>query len=114
MFDFRTAQAAPPDGLTIVHGIGRHSVTPFAPPIRVRILQFLTTHPVKPDSADSIAEGEEALYAIHLGCFRLFIAPRALVRAAVGRESVRSTRSRGPVVNFRQTGARKPHTHPQL
>ena len=34
----------------------------------------------------------------------MFIAPRALVRAAVGRESVRSARARGPAISL--TGAR--------
>ena len=59
-------QAAPPDGLTIEHGIGRHSATPFAPPTRTRILQFLATHPARPDFSDITADGEEAPHAIHL------------------------------------------------
>ena len=67
-------QMAPSGGLTIVHGIGRHSATPFAPPTRTRIIQFLATHPARPDFSDITAEGEEAPYAIHLDLITLLLA----------------------------------------
>ena len=67
-------QTAPPDGLTIEHGIGRHSATPFAPPTRTRILQFLATHPARPDFSDITADGEEAPHAIHLDLITLLLA----------------------------------------
>ena len=67
-------RAAPPDGLTIVHGIGRHSATLFTPPTRARILQFLTTHPARPNFTDVTAAGEEAPHAIHLDIIALLLA----------------------------------------
>ena len=43
---------------------------------------------------------------------KCFIAPRALARAAVGRECVRSAPRAGrPAIRFGQAGARKPYTH---
>ena len=67
-------QAASPDGLTIMHGIGRHSATPFAPPTRACILQFLSTHPARPDFKDVAVEGGETPYAIHLDLIALLLA----------------------------------------
>ena len=64
----------PINGLTIVHGTGLHSVTPYDPPSAQWIVEYLTSHPAAFDFDTLTNPGMPAPYAIHISNVTLTLA----------------------------------------
>ena len=64
----------PIDGLTIVHGTGLHSVTPYDPPSAQWITEYLANHPAAFDFATLTNPGMPAPYAIRISNVMLTLA----------------------------------------
>ena len=64
----------PINGLTIVHGTGLHSVTPYDPPSAQWIAEYLASHPAAFDFATLTNPGMPAPYAIHISNVMLTLA----------------------------------------
>ena len=64
----------PINGLTIVHGTGLHSVTPYDPPSARWIAEYLASHPAAFDFETLTNPGMPAPYAIHISNVTLTLA----------------------------------------
>ena len=64
----------PINGLTIVHGTGLHSVTPYDPPSAQWIAEYLASHPAAFDFETLTNPGMPAPYAIHISNVMLTLA----------------------------------------
>ena len=64
----------PINGLTIVHGTGLHSITPYDPPSAQWIAEYLANHPAAFDFATLTNPGIPAPYAIRISNVMLTLA----------------------------------------